>query len=186
LVKKATAVLEFWFGSPGSPEFGKSRNVWFKKDEAFDAEIINRFGAIHACADAGRYDAWQATPKGSLALIILLDQFPRNMYRGQPASFASDAHARRIARNALAHGFDRGVLPVQRTFFYLPFEHSEDIADQRLSLKLFNQLGANQDYARRHYDIVARFGRFPHRNAILGRESTPEEAEFLKQPGSGF
>jgi uncharacterized protein (DUF924 family) len=185
-VKKVAAVLEFWFGSPGSAEFSKSRDVWFKKNEAFDADIVSRFGAMYLSADAGRYDAWQATPKGSLALIILLDQFPRNMYRGQPASFASDAHARRVARTALKHGFDHGVLPVQRTFFYLPFEHSEDMADQRLSLKLFGHLGTNQEYARRHYDVVARFGRFPHRNAILGRASTPEEIEFLKQPGSGF
>lgn len=185
-MKKAAAVLEFWFGAPGSSEFGKSRDVWFKKDDAFDAEIVTRFDEIQVSADSGRYDGWQATPKGSLALIILLDQFPRNMYRDKPASFASDAHARRIARNALKHGFDREALPVQRMFFYLPFEHSEDMADQRLSLELFGQLGANQNYARRHHDIVARFGRFPHRNAILGRVSTPEEIEFLKQPGSGF
>jgi uncharacterized protein (DUF924 family) len=185
-MSKAEAILDFWFGAPEGPEFGTSRDVWFKKDDVFDADIVRRFGDMHAAADAGRYDAWQATPKGSLALIILLDQFPRNMYRGQPASFASDVHARRIARNALAHSFDRGLPPVQRTFVYLPFEHSENIADQRQSLKLFEQLGANQDYAQRHHDIIARFGRFPHRNVILGRESTPEEIEFLKQPGSGF
>ena len=185
-MKKAAAVLDFWFGKPGSTEFGKTRDVWFKKNTAFDAEIVSRFGAMQSAADAGRYDAWQATPKGSLALIILLDQFPRNIHRGTAASFAGDAHARRVASNALAHGFDRGVLPVQRTFVYLPFEHSEDIADQRLSLKLFGRLGTNKDYARRHYDIIARFGRFPHRNTILGRKSTSEETDFLKQPGSGF
>jgi len=192
IVKHAKVVLDFWFGAPGAPEYGKSRAVWFKKDDAFDAEIALRFGAAQRAAAAGRYDSWQTSPKGALALTVLLDQFPRNMYRGTPAAFACDSHAQRIARNAVARGFDRDLLPVERWFVYLPFEHAEDRASQCKSLQLFATLrndpgsAGNMDYARRHYEIVARFGRFPHRNAILGRESTPEEIEFLKQPGSGF
>jgi uncharacterized protein (DUF924 family) len=191
-MKQAQAILDFWFGAPGSAEYGKPRQIWFKKDDAFDAEIASRFGAAQKDAAAGRYDAWQATPRGALALLILLDQFPRNMYRGTPASFACDAHAQRVARNAVSHGFDRGLPYVERSFIYLPFEHAEDMASQRMSLRLFATLrndpgsASNADYARRHYEIVARFGRFPHRNPILGRQSTPEEIEFLKQPGSGF
>jgi uncharacterized protein (DUF924 family) len=191
-VKQVNAILDFWFGAAGSGEYGKSRSVWFKKDEAFDAEIAARFGILQREAATGRYDSWQATPHGALALIVLLDQFPRNMYRGTPASFACDVHAQRIARNAVAHGFDRALLPVQRSFVYLPFEHAEDTASQNMSLRLFagtrNDAGYanNMDYARRHHATVARFGRFPHRNEILGRKSTPEEIEFLRQPGSGF
>jgi uncharacterized protein (DUF924 family) len=191
-VKRAKAILDFWFGAPDSAEYGKSRPVWFKKDDAFDAEIMARFGGMHRDAAAGRYDSWQAAPKAALALIVLLDQFSRNMYRGTPASFACDQHAQRIARNTVARGFDSGLLPVERWFVYLPFEHAEDMASQKMSLRLFagqrNDSGYanNMDYSRRHYDIVARFGRFPHRNAILERKSTPEEIEFLRQPGSGF
>jgi uncharacterized protein (DUF924 family) len=191
-LKRAKAILDFWFGASGSAEYGKSRSVWFKKDDAFDGEIAARFGTILRAAAAGRYDPWQATPNGALALIILLDQFPRNMYRGTAASFSCDEQAQRIAGNAVAHGFDRGLLPVERSFVYLPFEHAENLASQRKSLQLFATLrndpgsAGNMDYARRHHAIVARFGRFPHRNEILGRKSTPEEIEFLKQPGSGF
>jgi uncharacterized protein (DUF924 family) len=191
-VKHAKAILDFWFGAPGWADYGKSRSVWFKKDDAFDAEIAGRFGILQRAAATGRFDPWQATPKGALALIVLLDQFPRNIYRGTPASFACDLHAQRIARSAVAHGFDHGLLPVQRVFVYLPFEHAEDMASQNMSLRLFaslrNDAGNtnNMDYARRHHAIVARFGRFPHRNDILGRKSTPEEIEFLRQAGSGF
>jgi uncharacterized protein (DUF924 family) len=191
-VKHAKAILDFWFGAPGSAEYGKSRSVWFKKDDAFDAEIAARFGALQRAAATGCYDPWQATPKGALALIVLLDQFPRNMYRGTPTAFACDVHAQRIARNAVAHGFDRALLPVQRAFVYLSFEHAEDMASQNMSLHLFagtrndDGYANNMDYARRHHAIVTRFGRFPHRNDILGRKSTPEEIEFLRQPGSGF
>ena len=165
---------------------------WFEKDAAFDDEIHRRFLMVHEAAAAGKLTDWEASAEGALALLILLDQFPRNMYRGTPAAFACDSHAQRIARNAVARGFDRDLLPVERWFVYLPFEHAEDRASQCKSLQLFATLrndpgsAGNMDYARRHYEIVARFGRFPHRNAILGRESTPEEIEFLKQPGSGF
>ena len=191
-MKHARAILDFWFGERRSAAYGMSREVWFRKDEVFDAEIRTRFAGLQQCAASGRLDAWQARPGGAVALILLLDQFPRNMYRGSSAAFACDAHAQRIARNTVARGFDRGLLPVERWFIYLPFEHAENIESQRRSLQLFatlrNDAGSagNMDYARRHYEIVARFGRFPHRNDVLGRKSTPEEIEFLKQPGSGF
>lgn len=130
---------------------------------------------------------WQATPLASLALVIVLDQFPRNMFRGTPQAFASDPLALAAARTSIDRGFDRSFSKVERTFAYLPFQHAEDLASQRRSLALFQALDPAQlEYARRHYEIVARFGRFPHRNAVLGRESTSEETEFLKQPGSSF
>lgn len=189
-MNKISSVLDFWFGARDSAEFGRPRKFWFEKNESFDAELRAKFGALQIQAASGRLDAWQSKPAGALALIILLDQFPRNMYRGTRAAFACDAHALRIARNAVARGFDHGLIAVQRWFVYLPYEHSEDIATQRESLRLFsgmrNEAAGAADYARRHYDIVARFDRFPHRNAILGRESTAEELDFLKQPGSGF
>ena len=147
---------------------------------------------LHAAAARGEREQWLAAARPALALAILLDQFPRNMYRGTPHAFASDPQALAVARAIVAHGLDRELLPVQRWFVYLPFEHAEDIEAQRESLRLFASLGDGpdaasvQDYAQRHHDVIARFGRFPHRNAILGRESTPEEVEFLAQPGSSF
>ena len=135
----------------------------------------------------GGLDRWRSTPLASLALIVVLDQFPRNMFRGTARAFATDALALSAAKSALAGAFDRPLLRHERTFIYLPFEHAEDHETQRRSLALF-QAGDpdNMEYARRHYEIIARFGRFPHRNAVLGRESTPKEIEFLKQPGSSF
>jgi uncharacterized protein (DUF924 family) len=191
-VKAAKTVLNFWFGEPGSDEFGKSRKIWFQKNDALDAELRLRFGFLQSEAARGRLDAWQTRPKSALALILLLDQVSRNIYRGEPASFATDSRALAVARNTIAKGFDRGLLPVERWFVYMPFEHAEDMASQRESLRLFASLRSGADgksnieWAKRHYDIIARFGRFPHRNGILGRESTAEEIEFLKQPGSGF
>lgn len=191
-MKTAKTVLDFWFGRPGSEEYGKPRKIWFEKNHAFDAELRSHFGFLQSEAAQGRLDAWQARPKSALALILLLDQVPRNIYRGKPRSFATDPRALAIARNTVAKGFDCGMTTVERCFVYLPFEHAEDRASQRESLRLFaglrNDAGSesNIDYARRHHEIIARFGRFPHRNQILGRESTPEEIEFLKQPGSGF
>ena len=186
------AVLDFWFGAPASAERGRPRRCWFEKSAAFDAEIGARFGALIDAANEGALDAWTATPVAALALAVVLDQFPRNIHRGTPAAFASDARAIAVARAAVRRGFDRLLLPVQRWFLYLPFEHAEDLAAQRESLRLFATLAGDPasagtiDYARRHYDVVARFGRFPHRNAILGRTSTPEEVVYLQQPGSGF
>lgn len=151
-----------------------------------------RFSGLLESALAGKLSAWERTPLAALALIVLLDQFPRNIFRGDPRSFAGDPLALRVARMAVRRGFDTLLRPVERTFVYLPFEHAEDLAAQRQSLRLFAALARDSngastvDYALRHYDIIARFGRFPHRNAMLGRESTPEEAEFLDQPGSSF
>ncbi|HEX6980895.1 MAG TPA: DUF924 family protein [Alphaproteobacteria bacterium] len=191
------AVLDFWFLSPGDPEYGRMRKIWFAKDAAFDAEIRARFLADHEAAARGAYDAHAGTADGALALVILLDQFPRNLFRDDRRAFATDAKAREIANMALARAFDRQLRPVERMFLYLPFEHSEDLADQERAVALMESLPATPefseavraeviDYARRHRDIVARFGRFPHRNAALGRTSTPEETAFLAQPGSRF
>lgn len=174
-------VLAFWFSERVEP-------LWFRSDPALDVEIRDRFGALVASAAAGALDDWLETPAGALALVILLDQFPRNIYRGTPQAFAADAKARAVADRALALGHDRAVEPTWRLFFYLPFEHSEQRADQQRSLELFTALGDVKllDYAVRHHEIIARFGRFPHRNAVLGRPSTAEERAFLTQPGAAF
>jgi uncharacterized protein (DUF924 family) len=187
---RAGQVLSFWFGD--EREYGKRRKQWFRKDAAFDAEIEARFRALHEEAARGELERWRNSVGDCLALIVLLDQFPRNMFRGSARAFASDGLARDVARHALQEGYDRGLLPVERMFVYLPFEHSEDLQDQQRSCRLARALEAfvetddAYDYAERHRAIIARFGRFPHRNEALGRASTPEELEFLKQPGSGF
>lgn len=189
--ERAEAVLGFWFGEPEDGA-ARPREVWFQRDEDFDAGISSRFRADYERAATGELDDWLATPRGALALAILLDQFPRNLFRGSARAFETDARARSVARTALERGYDVRVSSVERWFFYLPFEHSEDLDDQRLSVELFATLGDDegsrmvQDYAGRHMEIIERFGRFPHRNATLGRPSTPEEEEFLRQPGSSF
>lgn len=188
----SAAVLAFWFGTPDDAEFTKPRRAWFTKDPAFDAEIRRRFGRLYEDALAGRCDHWRDDPQACLALILLFDQFSRNMFRDTPRAFAADPRALELARHAVAMGFDRRVPVVHRAFFYLPFEHSEDIADQHRAVALFEAVDPHPgkaegiDYAVRHRDIIARFGRFPHRNAILGRESTAEEIAFLNQPNSSF
>jgi uncharacterized protein (DUF924 family) len=191
------AVFDFWFGAPGDPENGTWRKAWFVKDPSFDASIADRFRADVDDAVAGRRDDWAETPHGALALLILLDQFPRNLHRGSALAFAGDDRARRIADAAIARGLDRELGMVERVFIYLPFEHSENEADQARSVALFDALkptpGFTQEqvqscrlYARKHQEIVVRFGRFPHRNAALGRATTAEEAAFLLTPGSSF
>jgi uncharacterized protein (DUF924 family) len=174
-------VLAFWFDPA-------NRERWFERDPAFDAEIARRFAPSIEDAAAGRLDAFAGEPRGALALCVLLDQFPRNVWRGTPRAFAQDEAARRVADRAVAAGLDRGLPPEQRLFLYLPFEHSESLADQERSVALMAGLGDAEwlDYARRHRDVIARFGRFPHRNEILGRASTPEEEAFLREPGSSF
>lgn len=176
---RAQAVLDFWFRGE------EPRKEWFQKDPAFDAEIARRFLALHEVAAAGGLADWRRSPGDCLALIILLDQFPRNMFRGTAKAFATDAMALDAAKHAVDTGLDRSMSEVERTFAYLPFEHSENLADQERALELFAG-NPNFEWARKHWEIVRRFGRFPHRNAILGRESTAAEIEFLKQPGSGF
>lgn len=188
-------VLEFWFGDPAGAEFGSRRAAWFEKNEAFDSEIRDRFGRDVERASAGECDSWQETAEGALALIVTLDQFPRNMFRGRPEAYAADARARSVARRTLDRGFDRRLIAVQRLFVYLPFEHSENLADQRLSVALFSRILPDFDEefrerarfsAYRHCEIIERFGRFPHRNEALGRQSTAEELAFLKEPHSSF
>ncbi len=179
----ASEVLAFWFGE--GAEYGVAHKRWFEKSAAFDAEVRRRFLSLHA--ELAGNGEWLDTPHQCLARIIVLDQFPRNMFRGTPQAFATDAPALAAARHALAAGYDRDWLRVEKIFAYLPFEHSEALADQQRACELMRPLGEEQyDYALRHKAIIERFGRFPHRNAILGRASTPEEIEFLKQPGSGF
>lgn len=168
-------VLDFWF----APEV---KAHWFDANPDLDAKIRARFG--NSCVDArnGALDAWAETPEGALALLILLDQFSRNLHRGSGEAFASDAKAREISAQARARGFDQRVGPDRRTFFYLPLMHSETIEDQRECVRLYEQHGDENslDFARQHHDIIARFGRFPHRNHALGRTSNEEERIFLE------
>jgi uncharacterized protein (DUF924 family) len=179
----ASEVLRFWFGEDA--EYGKAHKRWFEKNPAFDAEVRTRFSNLHEELSTSR--DWLDGPRDCLARIVVLDQFPRNMFRGTPRAFATDDLALRAARHAIASGYDRDWQRVEKIFAYLPFEHSEALADQERACELMRPLGEEQyDYALRHKAIIERFGRFPHRNAILGRASTAEEIEFLKQPGSGF
>lgn len=188
----AREVLEFWFGTAGGTGHGQPRREWFAKNEAFDRQIRERFRAQIEAALAGRLADWAGNPQGALALVIVLDQFTRNSFRDTPRMFAGDAQALDLARRIVAQGWDASLPPLQRWFCYLPFEHAEDLAMQRESLRLFGLLrddpgaGGALEWAQRHYDVIERFGRFPHRNEILGRASTPAEIEFLNQPGSRF
>jgi uncharacterized protein (DUF924 family) len=190
--ERGKEILKFWFGSPQDDSYGQSRPEWFRKDPDYDAQIRSQFLADVQRAAAGDYSSWRSTAPGSLALILLLDQMPRNLYRGESFAFASDGLAREVARGAIAASFDQLLLPVQRWFMYLPFEHSEDWADQEQSLTLWATLSDHPPsadpivYAQRHADVIRRFGRFPHRNEILGRVSTSEEVVFLQEPGSSF
>lgn len=199
LAPEADALLRFWFG-----EAEAARPEWFTKNKALDAEVDRRFGAEIEAALKGKLDHWQASAEGSLALVMLLDQFTRNVFRGTRRAFAGDARALAVARRMVAAGQDQALVPLRRVFVYLPFEHAEDSAAQDDSVRLFTALAAPGkaglaanaphaatlanylDYAERHRDVIRRFGRFPHRNALLGRTSTAQETEFLEQPGSEF
>ena len=187
---EAQEVLDFWFGREGEPGYGEFREAWFTKDPEFDRLVRDRFEALYEAAAAGDLDDWKEEAWSCLALVIVLDQFPRNMFRGDPRSYATDRKAQETAEYAVDHALDRELPEFQRTFLYMPFMHSEDPAHQRRSVELFRRLGGNETdssyYAVRHMEIIERFGRFPHRNEILGRQTTPEEAEFLTQPGSSF
>jgi uncharacterized protein (DUF924 family) len=177
------AVLDFWFGAKDSPDYGTFREVWFRAGSpAFDQEIREKFLKTHEAAARGDLDQAMQSAEGSLALLVLLDQFPRNMFRGSARAFATDAKARAVAKHAVAQGFDQQVPSACRIFFYLPFEHSESIEDQRRGVELTHAMGEARsiEAAEEHLDVIARFGRFPHRNAVLGRTSTPEEIEYLK------
>ena len=185
-------VLAFWFGGEGEPGYGEFRSQWFQKDEAFDREVTDRFAGLYDEAAAGELDGWREEAESCLALVIVLDQFPRNMFRGDARTHATDGKALDAAKYAIEQALDRDLPPFQRMFLYMPFMHAEDARDQRISVGLFEGLAGEAggpdvvEYAGGHRDIVERFGRFPHRNALLGRETTPEEAEFLTQPGSSF
>ena len=186
------AVLDFWFGAPDSPERGQAREVWFKRSDAFDQAVRDRFLALYERAAAGDLDHWDSTPQSLLALIIVLDQFPRNMFRNDPRAFATDTQALGAAERMVARGWDRSLAPIERSFAYMPYEHAENLSMQERALDLFGRLEREAglaeplDWARKHHAVIARFGRFPHRNAVLGRASTPAEIEFLAQPGSSF
>jgi len=177
-------VLDFWFS--------QDRKAWFEKNPAFDEQIRGRFLALVEQALRGELNLWRSEPSGFLALVILLDQFPRNIFRGSARAFAGDQLARDAARIILDNGWDKSMAPDERMFVYLPFEHSESLADQERCLALMKEISAFPEtadlpkWAEAHLAIIRRFGRFPHRNAALGRESTPEEITFLKEPGSRF
>jgi uncharacterized protein (DUF924 family) len=174
-------ILKFWFEEIEPAQ-------WWKKDEDFDRALIARFSDIHARAARCELFDWRADPRGRLAEVIVLDQFSRNMFRGSPLSFAHDALALALAQVAVANKADEALSPVQRSFLYMPYMHSESLKIHQVAVDLFRRNGiqGNLDFEMKHKAIIERFGRYPHRNGILGRISTEEEIEFLKQPGSGF
>lgn len=180
-ISTADSVLDWWF----SPE---TKPRWFGGGEAFDVAVRERLGALCERALAGELAGWAADSRGLLALVILLDQVPRNIFRGTPRAFAGDPEALALARLAVDRGLDQGLTVDERLFLYLPFEHAEHLAEQQRSVALFRALGdpGYLDYAVRHLAVIERFGRFPHRNAVLGRASTAEELAFLQEPGSSF
>lgn len=193
-------VLDFWFGQPGPAAEVAARQgkLWFGKSAANDQLVTERFAGTLIAAGAGKLDHWALTPRGQLALIVVLDQFPHHIHRNHGQSFAYDAQSLKLAQAMIQNGDTARVAPIERVFVYLPLEHAESIALQEKSVSLYAQLEAEAsdaerplfkdflDYAQQHRDVVARFGRFPHRNELLGRPSTSEEIEFLKQPGSRF
>ena len=197
---KVEAVLEFWFGSnPDDAAIAKEKSaLWWSKNPQVDDEIRGRFEGLVAKAAAGELSYWEATPTGRLALILLTDQFPRNIYRDSPRAFAYDAKALAWCLDGIEQHVDRKLRPIERVFFYLPLEHAESLEHQDKSVKHFGELVSivdepdkavfkeYLDFAIRHRDIIARFGRFPHRNKILGRQFTAEEIAFLNEPGSSF
>ena len=199
-LEQAELILEYWFGTEADDLVAANQHaaLWWKKNPQVDQEIRERFASLLDAAANGDMDAWLIHPRGRLALIILADQFSRNMYRDTPRSFAFDQFAQTWCKAGLDSGADRGLRPIERVFFNLPLEHSESLEDQQRSVALCKSLAENVPaahrelfdgylrYAERHRDIVQRFGRFPHRNAILGRDSTEEEIAFLQQPGSSF
>ena len=175
-------IIDFWFLPLGDPGHGQRRDIWWKSTPEFDAETLSRFGPAIDRAVAGDLDSWVESPEGALALILLCDQFPRNCFRRSARAFCGDEKARWAAREALARFYPVSFSRDVRLFFYMPFQHSEELADQELACALFSALGGEDSakYAIEHRDIVARFGRFPHRNEVLGRETTADEIDYLK------
>lgn len=176
-------ILDFWFVQTQPQQ-------WFQVNEEFDEAIKDRFGEAYQLAADGVYDDWKNDADGALALILLLDQMPRNMFRGTPKAFATDGKALVISKYAISKGLDQVLSSQKRRFIYLPFEHSENLNDQRRSVELFektkNDDPLGYEYAVKHYDVIEKYGRFPHRNKILGRDNTSEEEEYLSQPDAGF
>jgi uncharacterized protein (DUF924 family) len=199
-MESTDSILHYWFGTNADDtEVIREKSAqWWKKDPKVDEEMRQRFEMTLEAESQGELESWGNIPRGQLARILLLDQFPRSMYRGTARAFAYDERARQRAREALDRGMDRKLQPVERVFIYMPFEHSEEANDQATGVQLFSALREELpeavktpfqdflDFALKHKEIVDRFGRFPHRNAILSRDSTPEEVEFLKGPGSSF
>ncbi len=192
-VTQSEAILTFWFGAIQDERscFEERSKLWFAQNPAFDQEIVHRFQPDYELAAQGQLTHWTQTARGGLALVLVLDQFPRNMFRNDPRAFATDQQAQQVAERVIAAGFDRQLRSVERYFVYVPFMHSEKREHQQRSVTLFQQLAEQREYfdtsyAVRHKDVIDRFGRFPHRNNVLGRASTSEELEFLKQPGSSF
>lgn len=190
---EAHSVLDFWFGVPTDPGYGQARKVWFAKDDAFDAEVRRRFAATIEQALRGELEGWADDARSALAQILVLDQFTRNALRDTPRSFAGDARALAAASRLVGARLDESLPAFMRAFVYMPFEHAEGLALQDEAVRLFTRLvaddpgeGSKLAYAHRHRAVIERFGRFPHRNAILGRQSTAEEIVFLQQPGSRF
>ncbi|MEM7121572.1 MAG: DUF924 family protein [Pseudomonadota bacterium] len=185
-------VLAFWFGENGDPDWGAMREAWFEKSDDFDRACRDGFLDLHEQAASDKLDDWMASADGTLALLILLDQLPRNMFRGSARMYATDNKALAIAEHAVANGLDAEMTDVQKLFAHLPFEHAEDLDHQKRHVAYIdaNYHGPKrkecQEAAARHLEIIDRFGRFPHRNEILGRVSTDEEIEFLKEPNSSF
>jgi uncharacterized protein (DUF924 family) len=188
LPDRAKALLDFWFGPPDDPGREQHREIWFRATDEFDAALRREFLADYEAAAAGSLVSWETSPEGALALLLLLDQVPRNIFRGTPRAYVTDAAACVTADRALERGFDQQVPQAWRIFFYMPFHHSENIADQQRSVALFNALPRNPDrggslrrYGHPYIEVIERFARFPHRNEILGRQSTPEEIAFLAE-----
>ncbi len=188
-----TDVIDFWFGAPGDPARGEMRMMWWGADEntrpeEFDAQITERFLTTYEAAMRRELDSWRDHAPGILALIVCLDQFPRNMFRGTARAFEADAIALAAANHAIEQGYDLELRDFGRQFAYMPLQHAEDLDCQRRCLELFTELGGERriNFAQHHYDIIARFGRFPHRNEVMGRASTPEEIEYIKDPDNRF
>jgi uncharacterized protein (DUF924 family) len=185
-MERVDEILNFWFGDGSDPEHERR---WFAQDAPFDQACKAGFLADYERAALGELDGWKEAPAGALALILLLDQFPRNIFRGAPRSFATDPEALATAKDAVARGFDLALSAARRPFVYLPFQHSENLDDQHESVRLFRKLATEYPsmagyvkYAEHHLEVIRGFGRFPHRNSVLGRVSTPEEVEFLQRP----
>jgi uncharacterized protein (DUF924 family) len=200
MIDRIEKILEFWFGTfPNAWTGDESKyDMWFKSGAAYDAEVFSNFGADYFRAVEGEFDRWQDSPRGRLALIILLDQFSRHIHRGSAEAFAQDSRCQQLCIDGISAGDDQGLHPVERSFFYMPLQHAENMERQELSIQAYTQLvedvpekcrepfKATLEWARKHYYVIERFGRFPELNEILGRESTQDEIAFIEQGEYSF